>query len=119
MANGYDQHSLQATGLQEASSSSMPPMVAVRDKRFTRNGIGFRTQEEAYAGGTATGKRGEVDESRRPWETAQEATSPQVRPRDSLPPWLRGKEDDDDDDKGEKGDDDKPKPFAKRQRKSK
>jgi hypothetical protein len=83
MANGYDDHSLTATGLTEASSSSLP-LTAVRDKRFTKTGIGFRT-ETAYAGGTASRKRGAVDESDRPWETAQTATSPQIRPRDTLP----------------------------------
>lgn len=101
MANGYDAHSMKATGLSEASSSNMP--TAVKDKRFTRNGIGYRTQKEAtslnpgavgqnpppiiygddYAGGTAGRKRG-MDEAKRPWETAQEATSPQIRPRDTL-----------------------------------
>lgn len=106
MANGYDAHSLKASGLIEAASSDMPMSqmmpVAVRDKRFTRRGIGYRTQQEAvgrYAGGTATSKRGD-DTSRRPWETAQEATSPQIRPRDTLersgllealPPWLQKK----------------------------
>ena len=88
MANGYDAHSLKMTGLNEAASGDMPVglWTAVRDKRFTRSGIGYRTQQEAagkYAGGTATSKRGD-DTSRRPWETAQEATSPQIRPRDTL-----------------------------------
>lgn len=94
MANGYDTHSLNATGLEEASSSSVP-MVAVRDKRFTKSGIGFRSQN-AYPGGTATGKRGQVDESQRAWETAQEATSPQIKPRDTLPPWAGGMRENDD-----------------------
>lgn len=107
MANGYDTHSLKATGLNEASSSSMP-MVAVRDKRFTRSGIGFRSQQVDYPGGTATRKRGQVDESMLPWETAQEATSPQIKPRDTLPPsgmnealppWLKGKEGSEDEEK--------------------
>jgi hypothetical protein len=110
MANGYDTHSLAATKLNEAASSSdVAPMVAVRDKRFTRSGIGFRSQvKEApsaslndYPGGVASRKRGQVDESKLPWETAQEATSPQIRPRDTLPPsgmrealppWLRDKD---------------------------
>lgn len=88
MANGYDAHSLKMSGLTEAASSDMPMSqmmpVAVRDKRFTRSGIGYRTQQEAdYPGGTATQKRG-MDESQRPWETAQEATSPQIKPRDTL-----------------------------------
>lgn len=102
MANGYDSHSLKTTGLSEAASSDMPMglRTAVKDKRFTRNGIGFRTQQEAdYPGGTANRKRG-MDESQRPWETAQEATSPQIRPRatleksgllEALPPWLQKK----------------------------
>lgn len=130
MANGYDSHSLDATGLSEAASSSSVPMsqmmpVAVRDKRYTRNGIGYRTQEAAlnsenpggvnqnpppimypdggYPGGTAGRTRGRVDESKMPWDTAQEATAPQIRPRDTLerfsmnealPPWLRDREDD-------------------------
>lgn len=86
MANGYDAHSMKATGLTEASTSNMP--TAVKDKRFTRSGIGYRTQREAaqekeYAGGTATSRRGD-DTSKKPWETAQEATSPQIRPRDTL-----------------------------------
>lgn len=126
VANGYDEKSLKSTGLGEASSSSMPMSqmrpVAVRDKRFTRSGIGFRTQQEAttmdpgnlgqtpppimypdggYPGGTAGRKRGMVDESKAPWETAQEATAPQIRPRDTLPPgmsealppWLKDKAD--------------------------
>ncbi|MFE0472723.1 hypothetical protein ACFW2V_14010 [Streptomyces sp. NPDC058947] len=107
MANGYDTHSLAATRLNEAASSSdVAPMVAVRDKRFTRNGIGFRSQatEAAardYPGGVANRRRGQVDESKLPWETAQEATTPPIRPRDTLPPsglrealppWLRGKD---------------------------
>lgn len=121
MANGYDSHSLKATGLNEAASSDMPMglRTAVKDKRFTRNGIGYRTQKESttldpgavgqnpppimygddYAGGTAARRRG-LDESQRPWETAQEATSPQIRPRatleksgllEALPPWLQKK----------------------------
>lgn len=121
MANGYDSHSLKNTGLSEAASSDMPMglRTAVKDKRFTRNGIGYRTQQEAttlnpgdvgqnpapimygddYAGGVAGRKRG-MDESQRPWETAQEATSPQIRPRatleksgllEALPPWLQKK----------------------------
>lgn len=107
MANGYDSHSL---GIREAaSSSSMAPMVAVRDRRFTRNGIGYRTQaQEAmkasmvdYPGGVASRRRDEVNESLA-WRTAQAPTSPQIRPRDTLPPsglrealppWLRGDED--------------------------
>jgi hypothetical protein len=107
MANGYDTHSLAATNLNEAASSSdVAPMTAVRDKRFTRTGIGFRSQAteaamREYPGGVASRKRGQVDESKLPWETAQEATSPQIRPRDTLPPsgmqealppWLRGKD---------------------------
>lgn len=131
MANGYDTHSLKATGLTEAASSSdTASQVAVRDKRFTRNGIGYRTQaQEAtsldpgkigqtpppimYPDGSPTGvavrKRGQVDEAKLPWQTAQEATSPQIRPRDTLPPWgngmnealppwLKGKEEDDEGD---------------------
>jgi hypothetical protein len=125
MANGYDSLSLKATGLAEAASSSDTTMskmmpVAVRDKRFTKRGIGFRTQQEAstldpgkvgqeppeimYPGGVATRKRG-MDETQRPWETAQEATSPQIKPRatlerfgsmdEALPPWLKGKEGED------------------------
>jgi hypothetical protein len=126
VANGYDEKSLKSTGLGEASSSSMPMSqmrpVAVRDKRFTRSGIGFRTQQEAsttdpgklgqmppqimypdggYPGGQAARRRGMVDESKAPWETAQEATSPQIKPRDTLPPgmsealppWLKDKAD--------------------------
>jgi hypothetical protein len=102
VANGYDSHSLKTTGLREAASSDMPMglRTAVKDKRYTRNGIGFRTQQEAdYPGGTATRKRG-MDKSQRPWETAQEATSPQIKPRatleksgllEALPPWLQKK----------------------------
>lgn len=112
MANGYDTHSLAATGLNEAASSSdAASMVAVRDKRFTRSGIGFRSQaQEAStlnAGalgqtpppimypdssptGVATRRRGQVDEAKLPWQTAQEATAPQIRPRDTLPPWGNG-----------------------------
>ncbi len=124
MANGYDTHSLKLTGITEAVGSAvtmaqlMP--VAVRDRRFTRRGIGYRTQEAtslapgavgqnpppimypegSYAGGTAARRRGAVDESQKPWGTAQEATRPQIRPRDTLersgllealPPWLRKK----------------------------
>lgn len=127
MANGYDSLSLKATGLKEASTSDVNASVskAVRDKRFTRSGIGYRTQTESttldpggvgqtpppimygddYAGGTSTRRRGQVDESKLPWETAQEATRPQIRPRDTLerfgsmdealPPWLKGKDGDD------------------------
>lgn len=123
MANGYDAHSLKATGMKEAMSSSSVQALpmAVRDRRFTRRGIGYRTQQEAstldpgvlgqsppaimypdggYAGGTAARRRGMVDEAARPWETAQEATRPQIRPRDTLersglmealPPWLQKK----------------------------
>lgn len=123
MANGYDSHSLKATGLDEVSSSDTARMglsMAVKDKRFTRSGIGYRTQREAstldpggvgqtpppimygddYAGGTATRQRGMVNEAKLPWQTAQEATSPQIRPRDAversgmleaLPPWLQKK----------------------------
>jgi hypothetical protein len=132
VANGYDAHSLKASGLTEAASSDMPMSqmmpVAVRDKRFTRRGIGYRTQQEAgpasgqrkrdasmeeqgmmmpppimypdgYASGTATRRRG-MEERSRAWETAQEATSPQIRPRatlersgllEALPPWLQKK----------------------------
>lgn len=119
MANGYDTHSMKMTGLNEASSANMPMPTAVKDKRFTRSGIGFRTQREAtslnpgavgqtpppvmygddYAGGVAARKRG-MDESKLPWDTAQEATSPQIRPRatlersglmEALPPWLQKK----------------------------
>jgi hypothetical protein len=144
MANGYDTHSLKATGMNEAASSSdTAPMVAMRDKRFTRTGIGFRSQaKEAtslnpgnvgqtpppivfgsqYLGGVASRKRGQVDESKLPWETAQEATSPQIQPRvtlppsglrEALPPWLKDREDDDaddvdDDDDGDSDDDDRP-----------
>lgn len=104
MANGYDGISLKATRLNEASSSSLPMSVAVRDKRFTKKGIGFRTQKEAaaskdYPGGEAKRKRGD-DDRKLPWETAQEATSPQIKPRDTLeksgllealPPWLKKK----------------------------
>lgn len=110
MANGYDTHSLKATGMNEAASSSdAAPLVAVKDKRFTRSGIGYRSQAkeaamasmEDYPGGVANRKRGQVDEAKLPWETAQEATSPQIRPRDTLPPsgmrealppWLKGKD---------------------------
>lgn len=130
MANGYDSLSLKATGLAEATSSSMPMSqmmpVAVRDKRFTKRGIGYRTQKEAstldpgrvgqdvpeimYPGGVANRKRG-MDESRqRAWETAQEATSPQIRPRatlersgllEALPPWLQKKGEGDEDEQKE------------------
>lgn len=123
MANGYDTHSLKATGMNEAASSSdTAPMVAVRDKRFTRSGIGYRSQAkeatslnpggvgqtpppimygDTYPGGVAGRKRGDVNETKLPWETAQEVTSPQIRPRDTLPPsgmrealppWLKGKD---------------------------
>ncbi len=133
MANGYDSHSMKATGLREASSSDMAKTglsTAVRDKRFTRSGIGYRTQQEAstldpggvgqtpppimygddYAGGTAVRKRGQVDEAKLPWQTAQEATSPQIKPRDAversglleaLPPWLKKKGEGDDEDQKE------------------
>jgi hypothetical protein len=96
MTNGYDAASLKATGLNEANSSAdmtkmsnMKP-VAVRDARFTRTGIGYRTQADAanfkdYPGGTANRKRG-MNERELPWETAQEAVSPQIRPRDTLEP---------------------------------
>lgn len=118
MANGYDAHSLANNGLDEAvSSSDAAPMRAVRDKRFTRNGIGWRSEEAAgttgrrpavareadYPGGVATRRRGEVSEAALSWEAAQEATRPQIRPRDTLPPsrmdealppWLRGKDED-------------------------
>lgn len=133
MANGYDSHSMKVTGLTEASSSDMArmdPGTAMKDKRFTRNGIGYRAQREAstldpggvgqspppimygddYAGGTAGRKRGQVDEAKLPWETAQEATSPQIRPRDTLersgmlealPPWLKKKGEGDEEDQKE------------------
>lgn len=129
MANGYDSISLKATGLAEATSSSLPMSqmmpVAVRDKRFTKRGIGYRTQQEAstldpgkvgqgapeimYPGGVANRKRG-MDESQRPWETAQEATSPQIRPRatleksgllEALPPWLQKKDEGDEEEQKE------------------
>jgi hypothetical protein len=123
MANGYDTHSLKATGMNEAASSSdTAPMVAVRDKRFTRSGIGYRSQAteatslnpgsvgqtpppivygDAYLGGVAGRRRGDVNEAKLSWEAAQEATSPQIRPRDTLPPsglrealppWLKDKD---------------------------
>ena len=134
MANGYDAHSLKATGMEEAMSSGSSVQalpMAVRDRRFTRKGIGYRTQTEAstldpgtlgqspppimypdggYPGGTAARRRGAVDESQKPWETAQEATRPQIRPRDTLersgmlealPPWLRKKGDDGEDEEKE------------------
>lgn len=123
MANGYDAHSLKMTALAaEAASGDMPVglRTAVRDKRFTRSGIGYRTQKEStslnpgavgqsppqimypdgYASGVATGRRGMQERGRTAWETAQEATSPPIRPRamlersgllEALPPWLRGK----------------------------
>jgi hypothetical protein len=125
MGNGYDSHSLKATGLTEAMSSSDVASkglsTAVRDKRFTKRGIGYRTQKESttldpgavgqnpppimypeagYPGGTAARRRGAVDEAQKPWETAQEATRPQIKPRqaverfgmnEALPPWLKGK----------------------------
>lgn len=123
MANGYDDHSLKATGMTEASSSDTAAMVAVRDKRFTKSGIGYRSQAqeattldpgqpgqtpppimfgEDYAGGTAARRRGMVDEAKLPWQTAEEATSKPSRPRDTLPPgmsealppWLKDKEQD-------------------------
>jgi hypothetical protein len=130
MANGYDAHSLARSGIVEAASSSAMPMskmmpVAVRDRRFTRTGIGYRTQREAtslnpggvgqfpppimYPGGIANQKRG-MDKSKLPWETAQEATSPQIRPRDTLersglmealPPWLQKKGEGDDEEQKE------------------
>lgn len=94
MTNGYDAASLKATGLNEANSSAemtkmsnMKP-VAVRDARFTRSGIGYRTQREAdrdYLGGVANRKRG-MSERELPWETAQEAVSPQIKPRETLEP---------------------------------
>lgn len=111
VANGYDEHSMKATGVKEASSSDVSPLMAVRDKRYTRNGIGWRSQtQEAstlnpgtvgqtppsimYPDGSPTGvaarRRGQVDEAKLPWQTAQEATSPQVRPRETLPPWGNG-----------------------------
>jgi hypothetical protein len=111
VANGYDEHSMKATGAKEASSSDASPMTAVRDKRYTRNGIGWRSQvQEAstldpgalgqtpppivYPDGSPTGvatrRRGEVNEAALPWQTAQEATSAQIRPRDTLPPWGNG-----------------------------
>lgn len=123
MTNGYDDHSLQRrAAVAEAQSSSSMPMVAVRDGRFTRSGIGFRSQEateaaafdpgalgqtpppimypDGYAGGLAARKRGQVAEAELPWETAQEATSKPDRPRvtlapgleEGLPPWLKGKD---------------------------
>jgi len=131
VANGYDAHSLKATGLTEAASGDLPVGLptAVRDKRFTKNGIGFRTQKESttldpgsvgqspppivypdgYASGVATGKRG-MQERGRGWETAQEATSPQIRPRatleksgllEALPPWLQKKGEGDEDEQKE------------------
>lgn len=88
MANGYDDISLAATKLNEAAKTKMP--TAVRDRRFTKQGIGFRTQEEAvtssdYPGGIAKRKRG-MNERELPWETAQEATARQIRPREALEP---------------------------------
>lgn len=123
MANGYDAHSLKMTALAaEAASGDMPVglRTAVRDKRFTRSGIGYRTQKEStslnpgavgqapppimypngYASGVATGRRGMQERGSTAWETAQEAASPPIRPRamlersgllEALPPWLRGK----------------------------
>lgn len=140
MVNGYDAHSLEATGLGEVvSSSDATSMIAVRGKRFTRNGIGFRSQSrkvvtpvrDDYPGGVAERRRGQIDERTLAWQTSQEVTSPQIRPRDTLPPsglrealpsrlrgegdegrealppWLRDKMNDDDDDGGDrrKGDD--------------
>lgn len=116
MANGYDDLSLRTTGMKEAQSSSdSAGQVAVRDKRYTRSGIGFRTQKateastldpgvlgqtpppivypDGYPGGLAARKRGQVDEAKLPWESAQEATTRQIRPRESLPPWLKDKGD--------------------------
>lgn len=111
MANGYDSHSLKTSGLKEASSSAMPPMVAKRDKRYTRNGIGWRSESakesttldpgpvgqnpppimygfDDYPGGTAGRVRGMLDERSASWEKAQEATSPQIKPRATLPAGL-------------------------------
>jgi hypothetical protein len=115
VANGYDEHSMKMQGAakEAVSSSDNPPMTAVRDKRFTRSGIGWRSQAKAqeastldpgqigqtpppimfpdgFPGGVATRKRGQVDEAALPWQTAQEATSPQVKPRETLPPWGNG-----------------------------
>lgn len=110
MANGYDAHSMDASGLKEASSSAMPT-VAVRDKRYTKNGIGWRSQEakesttlnpgpvgqnpppimygfDNYPGGVAGRVRGAIPERAASWEKAQEATSPQIKPRDTLPAGL-------------------------------
>lgn len=133
MANGYDEHSIRTAAKEAASSSDVAPLVAVKDKRFTRSGIGYRSQSpeasEAsafgpgqlgstpppimypgdYPGGTAARKRGQVDEAKLPWQTAQEATSKPDRPRDTLPPgleeglppWLKDKGKSDD----EEGDD--------------
>ena len=116
MANGYDAHSLAKSRLNEAASSTdMAPLRAVRDKRFTRSGIGWRSEEAAdaagrrpavareadYPGGVATRRRGEVNEAALSWEAAQEATQSQIRPRDTLPPsrmdealppWLKGED---------------------------
>ncbi|AXH66378.1 hypothetical protein SEA_SATIS_229 [Streptomyces phage Satis] len=119
MANGYDSISLKATGLNEAASSGDTTMskmmpVAVRDKRFTKKGSFRSTQKEAatardYPGGEATRKRGTGDRQR-PWETAQEATRPQIKPRETLersgllealPPWLKKKGEGDDEEQKE------------------
>ncbi|MCP9209617.1 hypothetical protein [Streptomyces cucumeris] len=137
MANGYDTHSLAATGLDEASSSDGMPMMAVRDKRYTRSGIGFRSQAreataldpeligetpppimypDGYLGGTAARRRGRVDESKLPWETAQEATAPQIRPREALPPWLADKEGDEDEERESERPDMKEAPLDAKQR---
>lgn len=111
MANGYDSHSLNASGLKEASSSAMPQMVAKRDKRYTRNGIGWRSESakesttldpgpvgqnpppimygfDDYPGGTAGRVRGATPERAASWEKAQGATSPQIKPRVTLPAGL-------------------------------
>lgn len=109
MANGYDSISLQATGLNEATSSGDTTMskmmpVAVRDKRFTKKGSFRSEQKEAvtakdYPGGVAKRQRGTGDRQLA-WQTVQEATSPQIRPRETLersgllealPPWLKKK----------------------------
>lgn len=110
MANGYDTHSLANTGLKEAAGAST---AAVRDKRFTKNGIGWRSEaREAasgdmpmttmnpgplgqtpppimygfgdYPGGTAARRRGQVNETALAWQSSQEAASRPARPRDTV-----------------------------------
>lgn len=108
MANGYDAHSMGVMEMKEAAASSdMPAFLTNRfEKKKGGAGKGDTEAREAttldpggigqnppsimygageWVGGTATRTRGRVDEAAVSWERAQEATTPQIKPRVTVP----------------------------------